>query len=159
MLRYKTPRPRSKKNYVKRQVSTTPAYPDEAPFTGWVRGREASTYEERFYRELIKEPRIDTIHFERIFGIVPYHINLDFLFWSGRIGYAVQLDGLFVHKTAQARAHDRRQDVRLIDEHLKYENIMDVSRISSSHIEKPQTTANTLKHLLAGRVFRPWETG
>ena len=107
---------------------------------------------------MVNEPRIETIHFERIFGVVPYHINLDFLFWAGDIGYAVQLDGLWIHKTAQARAHDRVQDIRLVEDHLRYMNILDVSRLSSTHIEKPDACTHAIKAILAGRVYRPWDT-
>ena len=107
---------------------------------------------------MIVETRIETIHFERFFGMVPHHIQLDFLFWSSGQGYAVQLDGFWIHKTATQRAEDITKDQRLVGDHLRYQNINDVSRVSSKHIETPEDCDIVIKHLLAGRVYRPWET-
>ena len=158
MLRHRTPLPRTKVYWERRPAPKSPVSSDEEEFTGWVRGREASTYEERFYRQMVEEKRIETIHFERIFGTVPHHIQLDFLFWVSGQGYAVQLDGFWIHKTATARAQDVMKDVRLVEEFLRYQNIMDVSRVSSKHIETPDDCDIVIQHLLAGRVYRPWET-
>lgn len=85
--------------------------------TGQVDGKSASDIEERFARALDQAG----IGYEFLPVIlapanVAGSVQLDFLIYFGNQLYPVQIDGDWVHSSAEAKAHDALQDA-LVDEY------------------------------------------
>ncbi|UOF79216.1 hypothetical protein [Caudoviricetes sp.] len=85
--------------------------------TGQVSGKSASDIEERFARALEKA----SIGFEFLPIIlapanVAGSVQLDFLVYFGNQLYPIQIDGDWIHSSAEAKAHDAMQDA-LVDQY------------------------------------------
>ena len=85
--------------------------------TGFVRGRRASALEERFARALDKAAHVDEYWFDVLlktpFGIPGQENRVDFFVWIGRILHPIEIDGDFVHKSAEAKNADMKRDAIL----------------------------------------------
>ena len=124
--------------------------------TGQVNGKRASALEERFYRGTTKDSRIQWVRFKSIYG-APSNmfgsIELDFLIFTGSF-YLVQIDGAWIHKSAQARMHDIMQDERLFHDHFRTRNAQPVSRVTEKFLSDQNKANDTVRQILAGRVFK-----
>lgn len=96
-----------------------PVSDDEPALTGLVDGQQASDIEERFARALRSNSKIIYFEFRKIIIAPRYEagsIEIDFLVHAGTLT-PIQTDGDWIHKTAEARAHDALQDT-LTDQYL-----------------------------------------
>lgn len=96
-----------------------PVTDDEPPLTGMVQGQRASDIEERFARALDKLSKVTRYDFLPTILAPPNmagSIQIDFMVYAGEV-WPVQLDGDWVHKSAEAKAHDQLQDA-LADEYF-----------------------------------------
>ena len=82
--------------------------------TGYVRGRKASTLEERFARALDKAGQIDEYWFDVLvrtpFSLPGQENRVDFFVWIGEVLHPIEIDGGFVHKSAEAKNDDLARD-------------------------------------------------
>lgn len=90
--------------------------PDEG-LTGVVNGRTASALEERFARALDKNKNIQKWWFNVLvqtrFQIPGQYNQVDFFVWMSDILFPIEVDGTFVHKSAEQKNKDRERDAVL----------------------------------------------
>lgn len=93
---------------------------DEEALTGYVEGKSASDIEERFARALDNLSTVEGYEFLPVIIAPPNvagSIQLDFLVYSGGL-WPIQIDGDYIHKSAEAKAHDLLQDA-LTDDYFR----------------------------------------
>jgi len=85
--------------------------------TGYVRGRKASSLEERFARALDKVGNINRYWFDvevrTPFTLPGQENKVDFFVWIGEVLHPIEIDGGFVHKSAEAKSDDLKRDAIL----------------------------------------------
>ena len=89
--------------------------PEGPLLSGMVKGKKASDLEEVFARALDKTDSVQWWQFRNHYGAPMGQvgsIELDFLVYTGT-SYPVQIDGDWIHRSAEAKAHDLLQDARL----------------------------------------------
>jgi hypothetical protein len=123
---------------------------DAEILSGEINGQAASDIEERFYRALRKDPRIDATEFRVpvLHGKGrPGQLEVDFMVYSASEVYAFQVDGEYAHKTATQKQEDAIKDA-LIDEYLSKNGAKPIVRIDGSKLETQEETDKIVKDLI-----------
>ena len=129
---------------------------EEPPMTGYVKGRDASDYEERFYRAAVKNPQVRGIQFRRVFG-APFRslfgaAELDFLIDLGYL-IAVSVDGERFHTSAAAIQRDVQQDFILL-RILRRWGVQYINHIQGGkHLSTQDLADRAFEQLVSGRKF------
>jgi len=112
---------------------------DVDPLTGQVQGDRASQYEERFARALDKNENVQRFDFLPQY-ILPRGygggIQLDFMVHAGGLLYPIQIDGDWIHRSAEAKARDEFQDTVLNNYMMQHSiTTIPIERILGSLLE------------------------
>ena len=139
------------------RVYRGPQEAKEERLTGQVNGKKASDLEERFYRATRKDRRIQWVRFETVYGAPSSGMygsaELDFLLFTGT-HYPVQIDGEWIHKSAEARHSDYEHDL-IIMERLRSRGVQEISRVRGKYLKTQKDADSVVQQILAGRVYRP----
>lgn len=131
-----------------------PPTKDDVVLTGMIEGKDASDLEEYFYMGVRKQPEVQIIRFETVWG-APHTgmygaIELDFLIKAFR-WFAVQIDGDFVHKSSEERWIDYTNDQKLKG-HLRSYGIDEVIRIPEKWVDDKAKGEQAAREVIKGRV-------
>lgn len=113
-----------------------PVVKEGPALSGVLKGKTASDLEEVFGIALDNNPRVQWWEFRKNYGAPRGQvgaIELDFLVSTGTL-YLFQIDGDWIHRTAEARAHDLVQDMRL-NEMMKTKGARPVVRVQGSRLQ------------------------
>ena len=131
-----------------RQAPNSPV--DKEVMTGFVMGESASDLEERAYRSTIKLPAVTAIEFQPSFlsgRNMPGEYRLDFLVYVGGVQYPIQIDGEWIHKSAEAREEDRIKDA-LFDNEMIGTGALPVRRINETEIPDQEHSDRLFQEIL-----------
>jgi hypothetical protein len=128
-----------------------PATPEG--LTGFIRGRRASSLEERFARALDKAGQIDEYWFDVLvrtpFTLPGQENRVDFFVWIGRVLHPIEIDGGFVHKSAEAKSDDLKRDAILNPIIAKeWPPALPIERIPGFYAEDQQTIDRIVREMM-----------
>ncbi len=139
------------------RVYRGPQEAEDERLTGQVNGKKASDIEERFYRGTRKDRRIQWVRFETVYGAPSSGMygsaELDFLIFTGT-HYPVQLDGEWIHKSAEARYSDYEHDL-IIMERLRARGVQEINRVRGKFLQTQKDADSVVQQILSGRVYKP----
>ncbi len=121
--------------------------------TGIVKGRKASSLEERFARALRKAPHVDDWWFdvfvETQFQIPGQFNRVDFFVWIGGVMHPIEIDGGWVHKSAEQKNHDLERDA-VLDVVLKqrYSPVVPIERIPGYKCETQESADQIVREMM-----------
>jgi hypothetical protein len=141
--KYRMPRNQDK------AIRSTAMKADGEVLTKQIDGAPASDLEERFHNALVRNPNVQGYEFQPSFisgRNMPGEIRLDFLVWTGGMLQPVQIDGEFVHKTAEAKQDDISKD-GILDDFLNGQGAFPVKRISGEFLQTQEEANAEVKDL------------
>jgi len=121
--------------------------------TGVVKGKKASDLEERWARALNKDEGVTDYTFQYIVT-TPYEIpgqknSVDFVIQYDDQWWAIEIDGTFVHKTANKRAEDRLRDA-FVNEQLRKDGIQPIQRVAGEELQTQDAADRAERQVLRG---------
>ena len=128
--------------------------PDEG-LTGVVKGRKASALEERFARALKKNRNIEDWWFNVLvptkFQIPGQYNQVDFFVWMSDILFPIEIDGIFVHKSAEQKNKDRERDA-VLNPSIRERNpgAQNILRIPGYLLEEQESADKVVREIFYG---------
>jgi hypothetical protein len=146
MFKYKTSRPPVKPVAFGKAM----AIKEDESLSGYINGQKASDIEERFYRALSKDKRVDSAQFK--YPVIsprnmPGMLEIDFVVTSAGLVYAFQVDGGIAHKGIGKKMDDSRKDV-LVNSYMRKYNSFPVKRISGDLLSTQEQANQIVKELI-----------
>ena len=121
--------------------------------TGIVKGRKASALEERFARALRKASQIDNWWFdvfvETEFQIPGQFNRVDFFVWVSGVLNPIEIDGDWVHKSAEQKNKDLERDAVLDVVLMKrYSPVVPIVRIPGYKCETQESADQVVREMM-----------
>jgi hypothetical protein len=120
------------------------------PLTGMVMGQSASALEERAYRSIVKIPGVLAIEFQPSFLAgrgMPGEYRLDFQVTMPGYIQPIQIDGEWIHKSAEAREEDEVKDIQF-DNEMMGTGALPVRRVNELEIPDQARSDQLLREIL-----------
>jgi hypothetical protein len=113
--------------------------------SGYIQGKEASDLELNYAAGLERRGLEYTYEYEvqTAYSLPHEKKKIDFMVWEA-IGYPVEIDGDFAHKSAEQKAEDVERD-GLINEALLPHGFAPVQRITEEHVLTPDAVDITIR--------------
>lgn len=118
--------------------------------SGYINGDKASDIEERFYRALSKDDRVQSVEFRMpVISArnLPGQLEIDFVVTVGPTIIPIQIDGEYAHKGESKKADDARKDA-LVNEFLRPYGAWPVKRIDGELLKDQDMADKIVRELI-----------